>query len=162
MANRETPFQSELVQAMKKKGYHAFKASHQYSTGVLDLWCRAPMLGVWIECKFMKVAKNFRTEKVFMTVPQFSFARKEITSGGTVVKIIGYARENVGRDTHGLLICNARHQHTQVMREWMNDTLHPAHVVKVPGTPWPVETILNRIIQMEGGTIPYADAGREE
>lgn len=162
MATRETPFQSELVQDMEAKGMHAFKASHREKVGVVDLWVRCLDIGAWIECKFTNIKPNFRTEKISMSRQQWSFLGKEIGAGGIGAKIIGYRRETTGHDVHGLLICDPRNQHTQVMREWLDDTAHASHIVKHRGAAWPVATIMARIARMHAGMLPWAHQERAE
>ena len=162
MATRETPFQTELVQDMTAKGMHAFKASHREKTGVVDLWVRCPDVGAWIECKFMNIKPSFRTEKVSMTRPQWSFMEKERKAGGVTAKIIGYRQETTGHDRHGLLLCDPQFQDTQVMRAWIDDTKHPSHIVKHRGGSWPVEIIMARIAHMHAGFLPWAHLEREE
>ncbi|MGI9491314.1 MAG: hypothetical protein ACR2QF_02695 [Geminicoccaceae bacterium] len=163
MATRETKFQSELVKDMKAKGMHAFKASHQYSTGVLDLYVRCKGVATWIECKFIKIDESFRTQKVSMTTPQFAFARRELEAGGNVAKIIGYTwSKRRGHDQHGLFLCSPEHQDTQVIRPWLEDEIHPSHVIKVRGFAWPVDVIMSRIHLMGTDVSPYAHQEREE
>ena len=162
MATSETAFQTELVQVMNARGMHAFKASHREKTGVVDLYCRNEDFGFWIECKFMKIERNFQTGKVSLTRPQWAFMRDEMKAGGLCATIIGYTRKTEGYDKHGLLICDPREQHTQVNRAWVDDTTHPAHIVKTRGTDWPVDLITMRIGLMFNGAIPWAHLGRDE
>ena len=110
MATSETEFQRELISAADKVGMHAFKASHRDKVGVVDLWCRTESFGAWIECKWMNVFENsFRTKKVPLSRPQWSFMNKEREAGGVTGKIIGFRLVSEGKhDAHGLLICDPR------------------------------------------------------
>jgi Holliday junction resolvase len=161
MATSETAFQSELVDALKNRGMHAFKASHREKTGVVDIYVRTKPAGIWAECKWMTVETNFRTEKVSLTRPQWAFMRDELDAGGTCAKIIGYRRKTQGHDIHGLFLCHPHLQHTQVMRAWLDDNKHPAHIVKVRGANWPAELIVNRIVLMNNDQVPWAHQERE-
>lgn len=162
MATSETQFQTELIKDMTAHGMHAFKASHREKTGVADLWVRDPSIGLWVECKFMKVDKSFQTQKVSMTRPQWSFLKRELQAGGEAAKIIGYVRKTEGHDRHGLLICDPTRQDTQVMRAWLDDDKHVSHVIKHRGSAWPVGVIVDRIVQMRGGLLPWAHQERGE
>lgn len=163
MAVRETPFQSELVTDMTNAGMHAFKASHREKTGVVDLWCRHDDVGAWIECKFITIQPSFRTEKVSLTRPQWSFMGKELAAGGCCATIIGYRRvHKTGHDSYGLLLCDPMIQHNQVMRSWADDNKHAAHIVKLRGARWPADLIMSRINLMHSGMLPWAHRGREE
>lgn len=78
MANSERAFQVELLLQMRKEGWHAFKVTTPFMSGVPDLYIKAPLRPpVWLELKYRKTPG-----KVELTDLQRKFMRDERKVGG--------------------------------------------------------------------------------
>lgn len=78
MANSERSFQTELLLAMHRQGWHAFKITTPFMVGVPDLYVKAPLRPpVWIELKYM-----VRPGTIQLTALQRKFMRDERKVGG--------------------------------------------------------------------------------
>lgn len=78
MANSERTFQTELLALMRQQGWHAFKITTSFASGVPDLYVKAPLYcAMWIELKFMKYPG-----KISLTPVQRKFMRDEQRAGG--------------------------------------------------------------------------------
>jgi hypothetical protein len=85
MANNEASFQTELLETMRKAGWHAFKVAKISVGGVPDLYVKAPgEPAVWMELKFEKFHPGHSVSgvPVNLTPLQRQFMRKEQQVGG--------------------------------------------------------------------------------
>lgn len=157
MAQKETQFQTELVQAWNDVGAHCYKASHALMTGVADLSLRHLRLGAKIECKFIKPSmRTFRYCQVMLTHQQHSFLMRERKAGGVGIWIIGYVTKGgKGFEKHGLFVATPEPGKVlKITREMLTED-HPAHFPKTRSHPWPVGQISKFILDAEEGRKPY-------
>ena len=91
MASNELDFQAEIVSDAKAAGGAAFKASHAWQTGVVDLSVKVPGYPhLYAECKWIKDRpKNYYTVKP--TVKQQQFMEDYHAAGGSVAVLVGYS-----------------------------------------------------------------------
>lgn len=127
MANSERSFQTELLIAMRRQGFHAFKITTPFMVGVPDLyvkaWLRPP---VWIELKYIKSP----TGKVELTPLQRKFMRDEHKVGGRA----------------GWAVCTGNDLYAGNNTEIVS--IGPLHWLqhRAPGEEWNVQALLERII----------------
>lgn len=137
MANSEASFQTELLDAMRKAGWHALKVAKLSFGGVPDLYVKAPgMPAVWVELKYVDFHPGFSVVGVplKLTPLQRQFMRKEQQAGGNA----GWAvcvKEGNSWDLY------AGHDHT------LEHIKHLHHIDRrLIGEKWKIERIVEAIV----------------
>lgn len=83
MANNETDFRTELVQAARAAGGHAVVTHGALIQGIPDLYIQIPgWHGFWLECKFAKREKASDGASLALTAGQRLFLRQHQRAGG--------------------------------------------------------------------------------
>lgn len=145
----ENNFQTSLVQDINMSGGYAFKASNMYTTGVPDLaitpgirWPR----DIKIECKFMKIDANFRSKTMKLSRPQELHLRRTVEAGGRALWVVGYTKTYM--PGWGMFVLGHNTGTSfKVTADHLDDTDHPAHIVKQRGVPWDIAWLFDLIFK---------------
>lgn len=137
MANNEASFQTELLDEMRKAGWHALKVAKLSFAGVPDLYVKSPSHApVWIELKFEKFRPSHSTIGVPLNLSplQRQFLRKE-------QEVFGYAGWALCVGHHRAWDLYAGHHSTD---SWISNTHHIQR--RQVGEKWDITSILGAII----------------
>lgn len=133
-------FQSELVDAAKAEGGHAFKMSNRFLVGVPDLFVKLPIYqSCFIECKREDWPKMPGTAlRIALTPKQRAHLRAAQKAGQPAGWVVAFER---GRGEFELLAGTDSEAETTTQDHVIQRGIHRAR-----GQPWPIEQIVRRIV----------------
>lgn len=149
----ELHFQKHLVDAANELGGHAYKCSHQFTVGVVDLSVKLRAFPhVFMECKRHSWLNG--AKEAGLTPHQRKFMREYREAGG-ITGWCTYAPTKGKRDWYDIYASADIGSITSDVRVVFNFT----NVYRRPrGEPWPIEWIIKQIVNQSGVHRSYSES----